>query len=865
MAFKRLEKLLRFGEAKQIKDLEMLVEAVGSHEAAISPLSDAELAAKTHAFKTRLEAGETLDDIMPEAFAVVREAARRVLDMRHFDVQIMGGIVLHQGKIAEMKTGEGKTLVATLPVYLNALGGAGVHIVTVNDYLAKRDVQWMGPLYHFLGLKVSVLQHDSAFLLDPSFENPDESLELLRPIYRDEAYQADITCGTNSEFGFDYLRDNMATSLEEKVQRSHDFAIVDEVDSILIDEARTPLIISGAPEQAAQTYRQFARLVPGLKKGEDYEVDEKTQTVSIKEAGVARVEAELNVENLYDFANTGLVHHLNQALRAHALFKNDKDYIVKDGEVIIVDEFTGRLMEGRRYSEGLHQAIEAKENVPVKEENQTLATITIQNYFRLYDKLAGMTGTAATEADEFLHTYQLETVIIPPNRPLVREDLADLIYRNEEAKFNAVIEDIAERHANGQPVLVGTISIEKSEVLSRLLSKRGVKHEVLNAKQHEREAHIIEGAGQRGAVTIATNMAGRGVDIILGDGVADIGGLHVLGTERHEARRIDNQLRGRAGRQGDQGSTRFYISLEDDLMRLFARDRIAGLMERMNFPDDVPIEHPLINRAIETAQKQVEQQNFGIRKHVLEYDDVMNTQRSLIYDERDEILDGLDIRKHVDEAIEEIITGSVAMFVNRDIHPDEWDMAGLFTYMEQLYPVSLGPDDVDPLTEAPEGITVKFLEDAHAAYAKKEEEIGADMMRRLERIIMLSVIDNHWREHLYEMDYLREGIGLRAIGQRDPLVEYKNEGFRIFAAMVDSVKDDFVRLVFHVEVSEAEPVEARQPVLRAVAESGPSLDSPEPEQRRKASPPPGSSAPRIGRNDPCPCGSGKKYKKCCGA
>ncbi len=866
MAFKQLEKILRFGEGKQIKQLEDLVERVNSIEPDIAPLTDEKLTAKTEEFKERLANGETLDDILAEAFAVTREAAKRVMNMRHFDVQIMGGVVLHQGKIAEMKTGEGKTLVATLAVYLNALAGLGVHVVTVNDYLAKRDVQWMGPVYDFLGLKVSVLQHETAYMLDLALESEDESLAHLRPIYRDEAYRADITYGTNSEFGFDYLRDNMATSIEEKVQRGHGFAIVDEVDSILIDEARTPLIISGAPEQAAKTYRQFARLLPMLKAGVDYEVDEKTQTISVKEEGVAKVEGQLGIDNLYDFSNTGLVHHLNQAVRAHALFKKDKDYIVKDGEVIIVDEFTGRLMEGRRYSEGLHQAIEAKENVAIKEENQTLATITLQNYFRMYEKLAGMTGTAATEADEFLHTYKLETVVIPTHRPMIRDDMADLIYRNEEAKFTAVIQDIADRHAEGQPVLVGTISIEKSEVLSRLLSKRGVKHEVLNAKQHEREAHIIEKAGQAGAVTIATNMAGRGVDIVLGKGVTDVGGLHVLGTERHEARRIDNQLRGRSGRQGDPGSSQFYISLEDDLMRLFAKDRIGSLMERMNFPEDIPIEHPLINRAIETAQKQVEQQNFGIRKHVLEYDDVMNTQRELIYKERDQMLGGEDIHEHMIESIESIISDSVALYVNREIHPEEWDLEGLMTYIEQLYPVSFGKDAVDIATDSPEKVSLMFADDAKAALERREKEVGPDLFRQIERMVMLNVIDSRWREHLYEMDYLREGIGLRAIGQRDPLVEYKNEGFAMFSAMIDSIKEDFVRIIFHLQVSEAEmaPVErTKQPLL----ETGPTLDSqlggaPPAEKRQTA---PVSGGHKVGRNDPCPCGSGKKYKKCCGA
>lgn len=867
MAFKQLEKILRFGEGKQIKQLEDLVERVSAQESDIAPLTDKQLTAKTDEFKKRFADGETLDDLMPEAFAVAREAAKRVLNMRHFDVQIMGGVVLHQGKISEMKTGEGKTLVATLAVYLNAIAGLGVHVVTVNDYLAKRDVQWMGPIYAFLGLNVSVLQHETAYMLDLSYETGDESLAHLRLVYRDEAYAADITYGTNSEFGFDYLRDNMASSPEEKVQRGHGYAIVDEVDSILVDEARTPLIISGAPEHAAKTYRQFARLIPALKASVDYEVDEKTQTISVKEEGVAKVEGQLGIDNLYDYSNTGLVHHLNQAIRAHALFKKDKDYIVKDGEVIIVDEFTGRLMEGRRYSDGLHQTIEAKENVAVKEENQTLATITLQNYFRMYEKLAGMTGTAATEADEFLHTYKLETVIIPTHRPMIRTDMADLIYRTEEAKFNAVIEDIVERHENGQPVLVGTISIERSEVLSRLLAKRGIKHEVLNAKQHEREAHIIEKAGQAGAVTIATNMAGRGVDIVLGEGVTDVGGLHVLGTERHEARRIDNQLRGRSGRQGDPGSSQFYISLEDDLMRLFAKDRIAGLMERMNFPEDIPIEHPLINRAIETAQKQVEQQNFGIRKHVLEYDDVMNTQRELIYKERDQMLGGEDIHEHVVESIESIISEAVSLYVNSEIHPEEWDIDGLMTYIDQLYPVSFGKNDIDA-ADSPAKINIMFVDDAKAVLERREAEIGADLFRQIERMVMLNVIDERWREHLYEMDYLREGIGLRAIGQRDPLVEYKNEGFAMFSAMIDSIKEDFVKIIYHLQVSaveaEAAPIErSKQPLI----ESGPTLDTQlgeaAQEERRRA--PADSGGHKVGRNDPCPCGSGKKYKKCCGA
>ena len=859
MVFKVLQRALRFGEAKKLRELNNQVAAVNALEEEVKALSDGKLAAKTGEFKARLKKGETLDDLLPDVFTVVREVANRTLKMRPFDVQVMGGIVLHEGKIAEMKTGEGKTLVATMPVYLNALEGKGVHVVTVNDYLAKRDTQWMGPIYHFLGLSVAVLQHEEAYLYDPSYPAGEERLQNLRSISRQEAYEADITYGTNTEFGFDYLRDNMAVSLDEKVQRGHHYAIVDEVDSILIDESRTPLIISGAPEESTKLYRQFARIAPVLKRGVDYEVDEKTQTVSVTEKGITRVEEILNVDNLYDHVNTQLVHNLQQALRAHSLFKKDVDYIIKDGEVIIVDEFTGRLMFGRRYSEGLHQAIEAKERVAIREESQTLATITLQNYFRMYEKLAGMTGTAATEADEFLHTYKLETVVVPTHKPMIREDISDVIYKKEEGKFKAVVEDIVERHKRGQPVLVGTISIEKSEYLSRTLQKRGIPHEVLNAKHHEREAHIIAKAGEKEAVTIATNMAGRGVDIILGDGVVKLGGLHILGTERHEARRIDNQLRGRSGRQGDPGSSQFYLSLEDDLMRLFAAERISSLMERLGFPEDMPIEHSLVTKSIETAQRQVEAQNFAMRKHVLEYDDVMNKQREVIYKQRDEILAGSDIHDHVLELIDEVVEGTVETFTDRNVHPEEWDLDGLFIYTSQLFPLSLSKKDLDVGALTQEKLQVMFLDDAKKAYEKREKEFGSELLRELERTVMLNVIDNRWREHLYEMDYLREGIGLRAIGQRDPLIEYKNEGFGMFQQMIAGIKEDFVRYIYHLRVAYAEPVRPRSVLVASGGSAEVSSEPKEKPTRERV------RSDKVGRNDPCPCGSGKKYKKCCGA
>lgn len=833
--FKYLEKALRIGEGKKFRELLEIVEEVGKLEEEISSLSDEALASKTDEFRKRLSQGETLDDILPEAFAVVREVAKRAINMRHFDVQITGGVVLHQGKIAEMKTGEGKTLVAVLPAYLNTLEGKGVHIVTVNDYLAKRDREWMGPIYEFLGLNLGLLQN---------FMGTEE---------RRAAYQADITYGTNTEFGFDYLRDNMVINKEEMVQRGHHYAIVDEVDSILIDEARTPLIISGAPEESAALYRQFVRITPRLRINEDYEIEEKTRTVGITEKGIAKVEQVLGIDNLYDHVNTMLVHHLTQALRAKDLFKKDVDYIIKDSEVIIVDEFTGRLMIGRRYSEGLHQAIEAKEGVPIREESQTLATVTLQNYFRMYEKLAGMTGTAATEADEFMHTYKLETVVTPTNEPMIRADMPDLIYKTEDQKFKSAAEDIIERHTKGQPVLVGTISIEKSERLSQMLKRRGIKHEVLNAKHHEREAHIISKAGEPGAVTIATNMAGRGVDIVLGEGVVEKGGLHVLGTERHDARRIDNQLRGRSGRQGDPGSSQFYLSLEDDLMRLFASERISSIMERVGFPDDIPIENRLITRAIESAQKKVEVMNFGTRKHLLEYDDVMNKQREVIYEERKKIIEGEDLKEEIEELIEDVIWGTLEQYTDKKSYPEDWDLDGLFKHLYQFFPLSITKEQLELRGLSQEKLAEELIEDAREKYEKREKEFGSEMMQELERMVMLNVVDNKWRELLYELDYLKEGIGLRAIGQKDPLVEYKSESYEMFQQTIQSIKDDFLRYIYHVQVVKEEPVRPR-PVLVSSSGAPKSGSAKHPKKGRK-----------IGRNEPCPCGSGKKYKKCHGA
>ncbi|MCA1688639.1 MAG: preprotein translocase subunit SecA [Actinobacteria bacterium] len=829
-----LTKILRMGEGRKVKVLQQRVGAVSALEPEMEKLSDGALSAKTEEFRERLANGETLDDILPEAFAVVRETSKRTLGMRPFDVQIMGGIALHEGKIAEMKTGEGKTLAATMPVYLNALSGKGVHIVTVNDYLARRDANWMGEIYEFLGLKIGLIQ-DSM-----DFEE------------RRVAYASDLTYGTNAQFGFDYLRDNIATSTSQLVQRELNYAIVDEVDSILIDEARTPLIISGMPESAAEIYYRFAAIVPRLREGEDYEVDEKKRQVAPTESGVEKVEKALGVENLYDDVNTNLVNHLNQALRAHTLFKKDVEYIVRDGQVFIVDEFTGRVLEGRRYSEGLHQAIEAKEGVAIREENQTVATITIQNFFRQYDKLAGMTGTAATEADEFMHIYKMEVVSIPTHKPMVRDDMDDLVYKSRKGKYNAVVEDIVERHREGQPILVGTVTVDVSEHLAGMLKRRGIKHNVLSAKHHEREAEIIAEAGERGAVTIATNMAGRGTDIKLGPGVSDLGGLYVLGTERHESRRIDNQLRGRSGRQGDPGESRFYLSFEDDLLRLFGGQKMQGVIERIGLEEDVPIEAGMISNSVRRAQEQVESRNFQIRKRILEYDDVLNKQREVIYSIRRDILMGEDVDTLA--YVEDVLTEVVSQHVSEDVYPEEWDLETLAAEIHRFYPstIDFKALNVEELTSA---------EMRKAEWEERTAELerrglartdGADSFEEAERGTLLSVVDSRWREHLYEMDYLREGIGWRGLSQRDPLVEYKREGFDMFVEMERGLKEDYVTYIYRIE-----NVKLREEEMQQLSYSG----GEEPNQRPKS---PRKAEGKVGRNDPCPCGSGKKYKKCHG-
>src|SRR5579859_7576024 len=829
-----LDSILRAGEGKILRNLKRISEQINSVEDDFVAMSDADLRAMTGEFKQRLADGETLDDILPEAFAAVREAAKRTLGQRAFDVQLMGGANLHLGNISEMRTGEGKTLTGVFPAYLNALSGNGVHVVTTNDYLAKRDAEWMGRVHRFLGLEVGVI------------------LAQMTPPERKIQYAADITYGTNNEFGFDYLRDNMAWSLEECVQRGHHYAIVDEVDSILIDEARTPLIISGPAEQSARWYQEFAKIAPRLRRGEDgegdYEADEKKKTVGILESGVEKVEDWLGIDNLYDPVNTPLVSFLNNALKAKELYKRDKDYVVMNGEVLIVDEFTGRILHGRRYNEGMHQAIEAKESVQIKDENQTLATITLQNYFRLYDKLSGMTGTAVTEANEFHQIYKLGVVPIPTNMPMIRDDQADVIYQTAQAKFEACVEDIAERHEAGQPVLVGTVSVEKSEILSKMLKRRGVPHEVLNAKYHEREAMIIAQAGRKGAVTVATNMAGRGTDIMLGgnpefiadqelhqrglspvetpedyeaawpeavakakravaeehEQVVEAGGLYVLGTERHESRRIDNQLRGRSGRQGDPGLSRFYLSLEDDLMRMFNSERVGAIMDRLHIPADVPVENSVVSRAIRSAQTQVESQNFEIRKDVLKYDDVLNRQRQVIYGERHKVLEGADLHEQVRSMIDEVIASYVTV-ATADGYPEEWDLEKLWKAFKQLFPITLKIDTVieeaggDKSGVTADLITEMVQENAQEAYDRREEEYTPELMRQIERLVVLSVLDQKWREHLYEMDYLREGIGLRAMAQRDPLVEYQREGFDMFNAMMDGIKEESVGNLFNLQ------------------------------------------------------------------
>src|SRR5262245_59140438 len=887
-----LEKVLRLGEGRRLKRLQSQADYVASLEPEFEQLSDEELAAKTVEFKERYENGETLEELLFEAYAAVREAAKRTLGQRPFDVQVMGGIVLHEGDIAEMKTGEGKTLVATQPLYLNALAGKGVHLVTVNDYLAKRDAGWMGPVYEKLGLRAA-------------------SIENMMPFAeRNEAYEADITYGTNSEFGFDYLRDNMAVGLDGVVQRGHSYAIVDEVDSILIDEARTPLIISGEPETAAKIYYDFARVaktlnaVPHdpLQKGEhpdaDYEYDEKHKTIAPTQSGVARYERALGIENLYDPRHSQLVNHMIQALKAQSLYHRDDDYVVQDGEVKIVDEFTGRIMEGRRWSEGLHQAVEAKEGVTIQEEHVTLATITLQNYFRLYEKLAGMTGTAKTEEKEFVEIYGLNVVEIPTNVPVARDDNNDFIFKTEEAKFDAVIDDIVERHEKGQPVLVGTIAVEKSEYLSQLLQRRGIPHNVLNAKEHERESEIIKDAGQPHAVTIATNMAGRGVDIKLGEGITELGGLYVLGTERHEARRIDNQLRGRSGRQGDPGESRFYLSGQDDLVRLFAGDRIHNIMERFKVPDDQPMEAGILSNQIENAQKKVEEQNFVARKNVLKYDDVLNKQRTVIYDQRRRVLEGQDLSEEVRAWVDEVIGGIVGHFTESD-YAEEWDLEGLVKAMDATYvqpadePITVDElrEDVGSLTR--ETLIEDFTEEAQERYAAKEEELGSELMRELERFIILQVVDTRWREHLENMDYLREGVHLRAMAQKDPLVEYTAEGHLMFEELNGSIREEVVNHLFHAQLEpqdadelqrlqEAQAAEAAalayehdqiagaQAIVSAAAGDGNGAavtagsllaggGSVATATRTVA------QRDKIGRNDPCWRGSGKKYKKCHGA
>jgi len=837
--------ILKAGQGKILKKYDAIIDQVNVLEPAMSSLSDEQLRLKTPELRARFEKGETLEDLMVEAFAVVREAGKRTLNMRHFDVQLYGGVVLFEGKIAEMKTGEGKTLVATLPAYLFSLTGKSTHIVTVNDYLAKRDSIWMGKVFNFLGIKVGLLQNNQEYL------------------EKKEAYLCSIIYGTNNEFGFDYLRDNMVSSKDALVQDGHFFAIVDEVDSILIDEARTPLIISGVPYQSTELYKKMSKVVPKLAAEIDFEIDEKQKTAAITEDGVSRVEKIVGMENLYDPSNYLYIHALNQALKAHFLFKKDVDYIVKDGEVLIVDEFTGRILQGRRYSEGLHQAIEAKENVKIMEENQTLATVTIQNYFRMYEKLSGMTGTALTESEEFRHIYKLETVVIPTNKPMVRNDMPDLIYKSEAAKFEAVVEDIRERYESGQPVLVGTISIEKSELLSRMLQTRGVPHQVLNARYHEKEAEIIANAGQQKTVTISTNMAGRGTDIVLGEGVIALGGLHVLGTERHEARRIDNQLRGRSGRQGDPGSSQFYLSLQDDLLRLFGSDRIGGIMNRMNFPDDMPIAHPIINRSIENAQRQVESRNFEIRKHVLDYDDVMNKQREVIYERRKKALFEENLKESAVEMIENLIDASFDGHLSVNSYPEEWDMEEYRNYLILMFGKDISKSilEKDRLESSrPDRVELKekIFEQALKVYEEREKDFGKEIMHQLEKIVVLNVIDNRWRDHLLEMDYLKEGIGLRSYGQHDPLVEYKHESYHLFKDMIEEVKNDTIKLLYNARIYTGEEQEKQhEKQYKNVSTSGPGEVS-------SAKKEPIINSEKIGRNDLCPCGSGKKYKKCCG-
>jgi len=834
-----LKKIVGTKNDRELKRLSILLNEVNRFETEMMSLSDTQLKEKTPYFKQKLAGGLTLDDILTEAFAVARETSRRTLMMRPFDVQVIGGMVLHEGKIAEMKTGEGKTLAATMPLYLNALEGKGCHVVTVNDYLASRDAEWMSPIYHFLGLTVGVIVHGM---------DDDE---------RRKAYGADITYGTNNEFGFDYLRDNMKFSLDDYVQREFNFAIVDEVDSILIDEARTPLIISGASEESTDKYYKINQIIPRLKESVDYTIEEKSKTVVLTEEGVSNVEKYLNVQNLYEPKNIEIVHHVNQALRAHTLFKRDVDYLVKDGQVIIVDEFTGRVMPGRRYSDGLHQALEAKEKVKIEKENQTLASITFQNYFRMYKKLAGMTGTADTEAAEFKKIYNLDVLVMPTNMPMIRQDHNDLIYKTEQEKIKAVIEEVKALNKAKRPVLIGTISIEKSELLSKHLTRAGVKHHVLNAKNHEREAEIVAQAGQPGQVTISTNMAGRGTDSKQGEKVAVLGGLHILGTERHESRRIDNQLRGRAGRQGDNGSSRFYLSLEDDLLRVFGADRISSVMETVGIEEGQPIEHKYISRAIENAQKRVEGQNFDIRKHLLDYDDVMNNQRKVIYEQRKKVLRGQDLWSDVEEMVEEITGDLLAEYVSEKSHPQDWNLKSLDDALFQQFNVRLNIVNAKEMNSA-DAVKSFILENVQKYLRDKEKEFGPELMTYLMKVIMLQAIDTHWKEHLLSMDHLREGIGLRGYGQKDPVREYQREGYAMFMEMISRIKMDTLEKLCLVRIQKEEEVEEIRQKQKQDYILSRGEDTPANQTIRRES-------EKVGRNDPCPCGSGKKYKKCCGA
>lgn len=882
MINKIITKIFGTQSEREIKTLRVVVDKINSLESSMQSLSDAQLQAKTADFRSRHEKGESLDDLIPETFALVREAGRRTVRMRHFDMQLIGGMVLHQGKISEMKTGEGKTLVATLPAYLNSLGGKGVHVVTVNDYLARRDTEWMGKIYRFLGLSVGCVQHDMS----------DEA--------RREAYGCDITYGTNNEFGFDYLRDNMKFEMAQCVQRKHHYAIVDEVDSILIDEARTPLIISGPAEESTDKYYRIDKIIPRLQKEVDYQVDEKHRTVSLTEEGIEKSEKYLGMGNLYEPSNMEYLHHINQALKAHTIFKRDVDYMVKEGQVIIVDEFTGRLMPGRRYSDGLHQALEAKENVKIERENQTLATITFQNYFRMYEKLSGMTGTAETEAEEFYKTYKLDVCPVPTHKKMIRTEYPDVIYRTEEEKYRAVCREIEGLHGKGQPVLVGTVSIEKSERLSKMLRRVGVPHVVLNAKYHEQEAEIVAQAGRKGAVTIATNMAGRGTDILLGgnpdfltreyfrvkglppeqipadqyqaiwekmqqqiekerEEVVSAGGLHILGTERHEARRIDNQLRGRAGRQGDPGSSRFYLSLEDDLMRIFASERISSIMQTLGMEEDVPIESKLITRQIERAQKQVEARNFDIRKHLLEYDDVMNKQREAVYAMRRRLLEGDDMDERIQELTEDLLMDLMDKYAAKDTHPDQWDLEHLQIAVQEQFALDYRSEGIDPKHLNYKQLADTLLERIQKRYREKETKIGAEVMRFHERIIMLQIVDSQWKDHLLGMDHLKEGIGLRGYAQREPLVEYKRESYNMFEDMMDRIETETIRFLHWLQpITDEERVQRmereRRREQQMVFQGSQTAETVT--QKRDAG--------KVGRNDPCPCGSGKKFKKCHG-